>query len=91
MLDVRPITDKLGAEIAGVDLKRVDDEVFAEIHEAFLKHIVLVFRGQTLATEDFLEFGRRFGPLRPHIVQKSRQFYSKLVASFFAANLTCIS
>jgi taurine dioxygenase len=72
MLDIRPITDRLGAEIAGVDLKAIGDDVFADIHDAFLKHIVLVFPGQQLAMEDFLAFGRRFGPLRPHIVQKSR-------------------
>ncbi len=72
MLDIRPITDTLGAEIAGVDLKAIGDDVFADIHDAFLKHIVLVFPGQQLAMEDFLAFGRRFGPLRPHIVQKSR-------------------
>ena len=72
MLDVHPITQKLGAEVAGVDLKALGDDDFAQIHEAFLKHIVLVFRGQELEMEDFLAFGRRYGPLRPHIVQKSR-------------------
>lgn len=72
MLDIRPITDRIGAEISGVDLKTIGDAEFAAINDAFLKHIVLVFRGQKLAMEYFLEFGRRFGPLRPHIVQKSR-------------------
>lgn len=72
MLDIRPITDRIGAEISGVDLKTIGDAEFAAINDAFLKHIVLVFRGQKLEMEDFLDFGRRFGPLRPHIVQKSR-------------------
>jgi taurine dioxygenase len=31
-----------------------------------------VFRGQALDMESFLAHGRRYGPLRPHIVRKSR-------------------
>ena len=72
MLDIRPLTPTLGAEVAGVDLKAITDDDFAEIHDAFLEHIVLVFRDQDLTMEDFLAHGRRYGPLRPHIVQKSR-------------------
>ncbi len=72
MVDVRPLDGPLGAEIAGVDLKSLDDEDFSQIHQAFLDHIVLVFRDQDLAMEDFLAHGRRYGPLRPHIVRKSR-------------------
>ena len=72
MLEVRPLSDRLGAEVAGVDLKSLDDDEFARIYDAFLQHIVLVFRDQDLTMEDFIAHGRRYGPLRPHIVQKSR-------------------
>jgi taurine dioxygenase len=72
MLDIRPLGPKLGAEVLGVDLKKLDDETFGQIHDAFLEHIVLVFHDQDLTMEEFLEHGRRYGPLRPHIVQKSR-------------------
>ncbi|MGI9386113.1 MAG: TauD/TfdA dioxygenase family protein [Methyloligellaceae bacterium] len=72
MIEVRPLGSTLGAEIAGVDLKSIDDAEFAEIHDAFLAHSVLVFRGQDFDMEKFLEFGRCYGPLRPHIVRKSR-------------------
>lgn len=72
MLEIRPLSAKIGAEVAGVDLKTLGDEDFAKIYDAFLDHIVLVFRGQGLAMEDFLEHGRRYGPIRQHIVRKSR-------------------
>ncbi len=72
MLEIRPLSANLGAEVTGVDLKSLGDDEFAEIYNAFLDHIVLVFRGQDLAMEDFLAHGRRYGPVRPHIVQKSR-------------------
>ena len=72
MVEVRPLGSGLGAEVVGVDLNALDDEQFAQIHDAFLAHIVLVFRGQEFEMEAFLAHGRRYGPLRPHIVQKSR-------------------
>jgi taurine dioxygenase len=72
MLDIRPLGPRLGAAVFGVDLKDLDDATFAQIHDAFLKHIVLVFHDQDLTMEEFLAHGRRYGPLRPHIVRKSR-------------------
>ena len=72
MVQIRPLDGRLGAEIAGVDLKHLGADDFARIYQAFLDHIVLVFRDQDLAMEDFLAHGRRYGPLRPHIVRKSR-------------------
>ncbi|MGE4220221.1 MAG: TauD/TfdA dioxygenase family protein [Alphaproteobacteria bacterium] len=66
-IEVTPITGLLGAEIAGVDLARpLDNHIFAEIHRAFLAHHVLLFRDQTLTTEQQAAFGRRFGTLNVH-------------------------
>jgi taurine dioxygenase len=72
MVDVRPLDSKLGAEIGGVDLANLSDGEFARIYDAFLEHIVLVARDQRLDMAGFLGHGRRYGPLRPHIVRKSR-------------------
>ena len=72
MPEIRPLNDLVGAEVAGVDLKSLGDDDFARIYDAFLQHIVLVFRDQDLTMEDFIAHGRRYGTLRPHIVQKSR-------------------
>jgi taurine dioxygenase len=72
MVDVRPLGPKLGAEISGVELADLSDADFAAIYDALLEHIVLVFRDQQLDREGFLAHGRRYGPLRPHIVRRSR-------------------
>ena len=72
MPEIRPLNHLVGAEVAGVDLKSLGDNDFARIYDAFLQHIVLVFRDQDLTMEDFIAHGRRYGTLRPHIVQKSR-------------------
>jgi taurine dioxygenase len=62
-LDVRPNAAALGAEIAGVDLRAIDDATFAAIKRDWVDHLVLLFRGQTLSDDDLLAFSRRFGEL----------------------------
>jgi taurine dioxygenase len=53
----------LGAEIQGVDLRTIDDAGFAQVHRAWLDHLVLLFRGQELTDDDLIAFSRRFGAL----------------------------
>ena len=43
-IDVKPISGALGAEIYGADLATLTDDVFTEIHDAFLEHQVIFFR-----------------------------------------------
>lgn len=62
-IEVRPLAGNIGAEIFGPDLSRLTDEVFAEIHDAFMKHCVIFFRDQDLTLEDHYNLVRRFGPL----------------------------
>ena len=59
-----PLSDTIAAEIRGVDLSRpMSDAAFAKIYAAWLEHLVLVFRGQTLSDLDLVTFSRRFGVL----------------------------
>jgi taurine dioxygenase len=60
-LQVVPMAAALGAEVRGVDLRRIDDATFAAVHEAFLDHLLLVFRGQSLEPGHIVSFARRFG------------------------------
>jgi taurine dioxygenase len=58
----RPIALALGAEIVGVDLAEdLDDGTIAAIRRAWLDHLVIFFRRQTLPPERFLAFARHFG------------------------------
>jgi taurine dioxygenase len=65
-ISVQPIAGALGAEVSGVDLADLGDDVFAELHAAFLRHQVLFFRDQDLTREQHKAFGRRFGRLHVH-------------------------
>lgn len=60
-LEIVPMDAALGAEIRGVDLTRLDDEAYAKIHEAWLEHLLVVFRGQSMAAQDLVNLARRFG------------------------------
>jgi taurine dioxygenase len=67
-ITVKPVAPAIGAEVVGVDLsKPIGDEQWNEIHQAFLRHLVLFFRGQRrLAPDEQIRFGRRFGTLHIH-------------------------
>ena len=61
-IEVHPIAGALGAAIDGVEIERpLKDEVVAEIRHAFLDHLVIFFRRQTLTPQQQLAFARRFG------------------------------
>lgn len=62
-IEIVPSGHALGAEIRGVDLRRMDDALFGAIHRAWLDHSVLLFREQALADDDLIGFSRRFGGL----------------------------
>jgi taurine dioxygenase len=67
MLDVRRLGVALGAEIRGVDLSQTLDPATVElIREAFLEHIVLVIRGQSVPPEAQVAFTEHFGAVEPH-------------------------
>jgi taurine dioxygenase len=65
-ITVDPITPKLGAEVAGVDLANLSPDIISEIRRAFLEHLVLVFRDQQLTRDQHKAFGRLFGDLHLH-------------------------
>jgi taurine dioxygenase len=61
-IEVRPIAGALGAEIAGVDLAGgPSDETVDAIRRAWLEHLVVFFRDQSLAPRDLLAIARRLG------------------------------
>ena len=68
---VRPTGAALGAEVQGIDLRALDAASFAAIHQAWLEHLVLLFRAQVLSDDDLVAFSRRFGDLDEAPVQET--------------------
>ncbi len=67
MIEVEPLTPRIGAIVRGADLTAdISDELFADIHAAFLKHLVLFFRDQPMTPDQHLALGRLFGELHIH-------------------------
>jgi taurine dioxygenase len=63
-ITVQPVGYALGARVTGIDLaKPLSDEAFQAIHQAWLRHLVLVFPGQRLDPAGMEAFGSRFGEL----------------------------
>ena len=54
MVEIRALTPTIGAEIIGVDVRALDEDTFARIHDAFLEHIVIAIRDQELTLEEFV-------------------------------------
>ena len=72
MIQVRRLGKQIGAEILGVDVRKLDDAGFAQIYRAWLDANVVVVPGQALEIEDFLRYSRRFGVVVPHPSKSTR-------------------
>jgi taurine dioxygenase len=61
-MQVTPLSEALGAEITGLDLRQpLDDATVKAIRDAFDRHIFVVFREQDLSEEDQLRGASYFG------------------------------
>jgi len=60
-IEVRPLAGSLGAEIRGVDVRRMDNQTWSEVHQAFLEFQVVAIRDQQLLPDDIMSISRRFG------------------------------
>ncbi len=66
LFEIVPLTKHIGAEIRGLDLsKPVDEQTQKALYQAWLDHVVLIFRGQNLSQEDHVRATRIFGEHAP--------------------------
>jgi len=63
-LDIVPLTEHIGAEIHGIDLRtKPDQQTVRAIYQAWLDHLVIVFPEQKLEQEDLIRVTGYFGEL----------------------------
>src|SRR5690242_6732022 len=61
-IKIKPLTPTTGASVEGLNLNEpMDNAAFSIVREAFLKHCMLVFRGQNLGPRAQVQFARRWG------------------------------
>ena len=86
-VDIEPLDAPLGAVVKGIDTHRpLADDDFARIEQALLEHLAIVVPDLEEDFDWLLDFGRRFGPLVPHILT---QFHHPQTAemSIITANM----
>jgi alpha-ketoglutarate-dependent taurine dioxygenase len=72
MLHIERAAPGVGVIAAGVDVNHLSGDEWRLLYQAWLDHNVLVVRGQELTIEQFLDYSRRFGRLKPHRVRRTR-------------------
>ncbi len=77
-IEVKPIAGALGAQ-TDVDLGTLDDETFREIEAAWLEHLVVFFRNQTLTPEQQIAFATRFGEIHYHPFMKGMDEHPEIL------------
>ena len=72
-LELKPSSAALGVEVRGVELSvALDSEIADRLRAAFVEHVVLVFRDQSLTPEGLLAFTRQFGEPMGHPLNTRR-------------------
>jgi taurine dioxygenase len=78
----------LGAEIRGLDLRRLCDHAFGAVHRAWRDHLALLFRRQQLTDAELIAFSRRFGELDLAPIQETgRRFVEGLPELYVVSNV----
>ena len=77
-ISVKPFAAALGAFVECDDLRFVDGDAKREIHQAWLDHLVLVFRGQKLTNQDLLQVSEIFGTTTKSATAPSRGLYEDI-------------
>ena len=85
MLQTRPLSPALGAEIIGIDLRQpLDERTSAQLREAWHENLVILLRNQHLSEDDQVRFAETFGP--PAVIH-TPQFATKNPAVMLISNI----
>lgn len=70
-IEVKPLDGPIGAEIRGIGSSRpLTDEEFRTIEQAMLDHVGIVINDLDDEFDWLIDLGRRFGPLKEHILSQ---------------------
>ncbi len=88
---VRPLPAALGAEVTGIDLSRpVDAATRKALYDAWVKHAVLVIRGQKLTPGQFADAAGIFGELLEQQIKKYALPENPLVGTISSRDLPLV-
>jgi taurine dioxygenase len=76
---VQRIAGALGAEITGVDLRRLADDDVAEIRRVWLEHLVVFFREQELSSAEYMAFAKRIGQPIPYPFVRGMEGFPEII------------
>ena len=69
-VQIEPLSDLMGAEVRGVDTSQpLGGSVLSALQQAMLDFHILVFREQSLRTDEQIRFSEYFGPLESHVIR----------------------
>ena len=77
-INVKPLSGNIGAEIDGVNLKKITKEQFKEIKIVFGKYGVIFFRNQNLSPEEEIIFAELWGEININRFFTNLEGYPKI-------------
>ena len=73
-LDIHPLSDALGAEVTGIDIRRpLKPDDAGAVRDAFLEHHLLCFRAAPVTALEFCAFARNFGEPQRQCIRRCRR------------------
>ncbi len=78
-LNIKPLTGAMGAEIEGVQLAGLNDEVFEQIEQALFEYGAIFFRDQELTHAEQIAVARRFGELEVHPIVNGMEEHPEII------------
>ncbi len=64
--EIIPLSGSIGAEITGIDIEDINEQIFPSINETLLNYGVIYFRNQDISPDQQLSFARRWNELHIH-------------------------
>ncbi|HZD63405.1 MAG TPA: TauD/TfdA family dioxygenase [Xanthobacteraceae bacterium] len=87
-IEVIPTGAALGAEVRGIDLRRLDEAAFARVVHAWHDYSVMLIRDQLLNDQELIAFSRRLGDLDWAPIQETgRRFVEGLPEIYIVSNV----